>query len=258
MKALTLALCILALLGSAASGYFWYEVGNQKKELQGQLSIANASLERTRSDLGTTTAELETKKTQLAESDAAHGSTKRKLTAAEASNVQAARELDTLKRGLAEKEAAEKRLSADLDTLRRDLVQARLAATGATPEEVEAYKQKISALEAQVSQLLTNPAAGGSAPGVVVTGSDGKLVRISERASAAKIVRVGPKNAFVVLELGSSDGISVGNKFNLTRDGKTIAEGVISEVTATNAIAQVVPASIKSALQAGDVATYAN
>lgn len=254
MKALTLSLCILALLGSGASGYFWWEIGNTKKDLQSQLASEQSRAATLQTDLTQTTATLEQKQTQLAETDAALGDTKRSLTAAEARNVQAARDLEIARKTLAAKEENERKLNSDLDNLRRELVQTRLAAQVGNPEEVENYRQTIASLETRLSELQGSPVVSSTLGGTSAPAAP----KLSERTAAARVAQVGTKNAFVILDLGVTDGISVGNKFLISRAGETIAESVISEVKDTYAIAQISPTSIKSSLKAGDIASYQN
>ncbi len=256
MKALTLTLCILALLGSGASGYFWWEIGNTKKDLQSQLASEQSRAAALQGNLEQTTATLEQKQTQLAETDAALGDTKRNLTAAEARNVQATRDLEGLRKTLATKEATERKLNTDLDNLRRELVQTRLAAQVGNPEEIENYKQTIASLEARLTDLQSG--GTGIAPGTPGGPALPGKAKLSERTAAARVAQVGTKNAFVVLDLGVADGITVGNKFIISRAGENIAESVISEVKDTYAIAQIAPTTIKTTLKAGDIASYQN
>ncbi|MCU0791520.1 MAG: hypothetical protein MUE42_01410 [Opitutaceae bacterium] len=259
MKALTLALCILALLGSAASGFFWWQIGETKTKLQADLSAEQTRAAGLQTNLTETSTELETTKSRLANTDAELGDTKSKLTASEARNVQAGREIASLRSNLAVKEETEKKLSNDLDNLRRELVQTRLAAQVGNPEEVERYKQTIASLENRLAALQSTGMVGAfDASGAAVpAGSPAASVPLSERTAAARVASVGTKNAFVVIDLGSPDGISVGNKFTITRGGETIAESVISEVKETFAIAQVAPTSIKTNLRSGDIASIA-
>ena len=259
MKALTLVLCILALLGSAASGYFWWEIGNTKKELQSQLSTEQARATSLQSNLAETNETLEKANSKLAETDAALGDAKRNLTAAEARNVQTARDLDAAKRSLAAKEVAEKKLNDDLDALRRELVQTRLAAQVGSPEELEMARKTISGLETRLAELqgLPPPSASTDAAAATPDAAPAKPA-LSERTAAARVAQVGVKNAFVVLDLGTADGIAVGNRFIIKRGEDQIAESVISDVKESFSIAQVVPGSIKSALKAGDTAAYRN
>jgi hypothetical protein len=256
MKALTLVLCILALLGSAASGYFYWQIGETKTQLQADLNAHQNRANKLADELTQTTTTLEQKNTQLAETDAALGDTKRNLTAAEARNVQISRDLATAKKNLATKEENERKLNADLDSLRRELVKTRLAAQVGSPEELEKAKQIIASLESRIAQLQASPAAGGT--GIPTAPVVAPRPVLSERTAAAKVARVGSRNAFVVLELGVDDGIQVGNQFAITRDGQTLAQSVISEVKESFAIAQVTPGSIKATLKAGDTATYQN
>ena len=252
MKALTLALCILALLGSAASGYFWWEIGNTKAQLRTDLAAEQTKANGLQSNLTKTTEELEGTKARLLAESTELGDTKSKLTAAEARNVQVSREVASLKTAVAAKEENEKKLNASLDEMRRELVQTRLAAQVGNPEEVERYKQTISSLESRLAEVT------GAAPAATADGAPAAPAKpaLSERTAAARVAIVGTKNAFVILDLGVEDGITAGNKFLITRGGNTIAESVISEVTDTFAIAQVAPSSSTTTLKTGDIATY--
>lgn len=251
MKALTLSLCILALLGSGASGYFWWSIGNTKVELQNQLDGERARASSFQSNLNEANETIEKKDAQLAETDAALGDAKRNLTAAEARNVQAAREVETLKRTVASKEASEKNLTSDLDTMRRELVQARLAAQVGNPEEIERYRTTISSLEIKLAEITGAPVAVGGSN--IPSGP-----ALSERTAAARVAQIGEKSAFVVLELGLADGIRPGNRFVIARGGRILAESVISNVSESFAIAQVSPDSLRADLRIGDVASVRN
>ncbi len=251
MKALTLSLCILALLGSGASGYFWWSIGNTKVELQSQLDGERARAASLQTNLNEANESIEKKDAQLAETDAALGDAKRNLTAAEARNVQSAREVETLKRTVAAKEASEKNLTNDLDTMRRELVQARLAAQVGNPEEIERYRTTISTLELKLAEITGAPLPAGGNP--VASGPV-----LSERTAAARVAQIGEQSAFVVLELGLDDGIRPGNRFVITRGGRVLAESVISNVSQSFAIAQVAPDSIRAELRVGDVASVRN
>ncbi len=261
MKSLTLVLCILAILGSAASGYFYWQIGETKTQLQADLSSANNRAETLQADLAQTRSTLEQRQAQLAEIDADRAEARRNLTAAEARNVQVARELETVRRNLTAKEEAERRLNADLDQLRRELVQTRLAGQVGSPEELERARQTIAGLEQRIAELQTagaGTAGSGTATGGARAAASPEQPALSERTASARVARVGTRNAFVVLELGAEDGIAVGNRFAITRGEETIAQSVISEVRDTFAIAQVVPTSIRSTLRAGDVARFQN
>ena len=262
MKALTLILAILALLGSAASGFFWWQIGDTKKQLQTELSASQTKAANLEGDLAKAAEERTRLVANLSRTDGELGDVKRSLTAAEARNVQIGREAEALKQSVAAKTAAEKKLNEDLDVLRRELVQTRLAAQVGNPEEIERYKQTIATLEARIAELQAAPSPGSrpassgtSSSSAQVSGTSAPAAVVSEPTASARIAQVGPRNAFVVLELGTADGIVAGNRFNLVRDGKTIAEATVSSVQATFVVAQIAPASIQAAPVPGDTAS---
>jgi len=247
MKALTLTLAILALLGSAASGFFYVQIGNTKTQLKNQLSAEQTRAASLGADLEKTSGERDGLQTRLTATDGELGDTKSKLTAAEARTVQSARESAQLKVMLTKAEAEQNRLNTDFDTLRRELVQARLAAQVGGADEIEKYKVTVATLEAQIASL-----GGGKAPSAAP--ADGSAPAVQN--VTAKVASVGNKNAFVILELSAAGGTANGSKLLISRDGKVIAEAVISEVKDTFAVAQVIPSSIKSTIIIGDATSF--
>ncbi|MBC8041006.1 MAG: hypothetical protein H7Y06_10715, partial [Opitutaceae bacterium] len=63
--------------------------------------------------------------------------------------------------------------------------------------------------------------------------------------------------AFVVLNVGSAQGVKAGQNFNITRGGATVASAQVSSVQENYAIAQVASASLRGGLNKGDTATVA-
>jgi septal ring factor EnvC (AmiA/AmiB activator) len=250
MKALTLTLAILALLGSAASGFFYYQIGNSKVVLQNQLSAEKSTSAGLRADLEKTTGERDGLQTRLTATDGELGDTKSKLTASEARSVQLNRDLTQYKAMAAKSEAETQKLNADLASMRRELVQARLDAQFGSPEEIEKYKQSIAVLESKLAALQPGVSSSGFASAA------GKPESGGPTSGTARVAVVGPKNAFLVLDLGAGSGIANGQKFLIARNGLLLADAIVSDVKDTYAIAQVTPASIKGNLAAGDVASY--
>jgi septal ring factor EnvC (AmiA/AmiB activator) len=254
MKAITLTLSLLALLGSAASGFFYIQIGNTKEALQNQLSAEQTKAAGLKSDLDKTTEEREGLQTRLTATDGELGDTKSKLTASEARAVQSARESTQLKSIVAKAEADTQKLNTDLASLRSELVKARLEAEVANPAELEKYKQTVATLEAQLASLNGTSASASTSVGTTTAGTPAGPA-LGVRTSSARVAAVGPKSAFVVLELGTADGVNAGQKFLIARDGKVIADAIVSDVKDAYAVAQVNPATTKGFLAAGDVAS---
>jgi chromosome segregation ATPase len=261
MKALTLTLCVLAILGSAASGYFYYEIGNTKQKLRSDLQAANIQIGSLDSRVKATIVELESEKSKFLETEASLGETKTKLTTALARATQFERDLGTAKTQLTTAQEAEKKFSNELADMRKELVQARLATTTASPSEIEGYKSTIASLEARIASLTSGSSTRTSSTTATTSGTENIKVRpasLSWRADNARVANVGPKNAFVVLEVGSIDGAAVGQKYVVKRDSQVIAEAIISSVQDNSAIAQVLASSIKTTITVGDTAAFTN
>ena len=251
MKALTLSLAILAILGSAASGFFYFQIGNSKTLLQSELSTEQVRSTNLKSNLDKTSAERDELQTKLSSTDAELGDTKSKLTASEARSVQLNRDLTQVKGSAAKSEAEAQKLTAEVTQLRRDLVQARIEAQTGSPEEIEKYKQTIASLQSKLAVfqpegVTANPSDTASKPGQPTRAASG----------TSHVAVVGPKNSFVVLDIGSNSGIASGQKFIVARAGQVLAEAIVSEVKDTYAIAQVTPSSIKGSIAVGDIASY--
>lgn len=111
-------------------------------------------------------------------------------------------------------------------------------------EELDSYRERITALESQLTDLLTRalaePAAS-PAPAPVVAAP-----------SPYQVVRVGPDSAFVIVDYGALQGAAAGDELALCRGTSVVARVQISDARAKFSIAQVLPAGLKGQLQPGD------
>ena len=138
-------------------------------------------------------------------------------------------------------------------------MKARLNTEQSSPEELERLQKTIAGLEARIQELQNQ------APGIPAAGTTGTAATAGAAAPQStlpaefttQVASVGPMNSFVVLAFGQNDGAQVGQRFVIVRDGQEIAQAQVSEVREGHAIAQIAPASIKSALRAGDSAAVA-
>ncbi len=252
MKTLTLILSILALLGAAASAFFYVQIGDTKTKLQGDLTASTSKAESLEQELDKTKGDLKRTADRLTETDNELATAKSRISTAEARATTANREVNELKSQLQAKTQAEQTLNSEIANLRRDLVQTRLATTQGAPEEVEGYRTTIANLERRLREL-------GAANGTAAATTEGTDTASGDQPAtttdlAATVVRVGPQNSFVVFDVGTAQGASTGQSFSITRGDQEVARAIISDVRENHAVAQVAPASIKSALRAGDAA----
>lgn len=258
MKSLTLALCVIAILGSAASTFFYFQIGNTKEALKQEVQKSQA----TATDLNAKLTEANTAKDGLEKRllavDNERADAITKASAADTRSAQLTRDIAQLNNQVTAKADAEKSLNAEISQLKGDLARAKLATSSATPEEIEGYKTKIETLEARVKEL-NNPSTVSSTSGTSGTSADGSATApaapvVAPSDLSAEVVSIGAQNAFVVLNAGSAKGVQAGQNFAITRSGSTVAKAQVSSVLENYAIAQISAGSLQGSLSKGDVA----
>lgn len=194
--------------------------------------------------------------TRAADLDSQLGSTKVRTTATETKAAE-------LTRALTERQQREVALMAEIEALRQQgrvtgaPAGATLSSTGAgAPAAVSnesAYARRIAALEAQLTELL---ARALEAPPATVAGT---LAPAEAQAAspAHQVVRVGAKDAFVILDYGAEHGARPGQQLSLGRGTSLVARVQISDVRPMFSIAQVLPDGPKRQLQTGDIVLLA-
>ncbi len=262
MKTLTLALSVLALLGALASAGLYVVIGNTKAELQRSLTASEARATRLSTELAEASEHGESLQRQLNALDADLGDTKSKLTAAEARAVQISRELNQTRTQLTARQEAEQTLTSALTASKRELVQARLAAAqSVSPQEANGLREMIDKLESNVATLqnqlntrISNANNGSPAPVNAAPAASFS----ADRSMNARVVTVGPKSAFVILNYGSTNGATLSQELLVRRGADPMARVQISDVRENYSVAQVLPESLQGSLQKGDAAMLVN
>jgi hypothetical protein len=138
----------------------------------------------------------------------------------------------------------EKRIASLIEEIDR-LKSAAAGATGGTAAEVadrdQATAQRIADLEARVIDLLSR-ALAEPAP-TSVPGPPGW-----------QVVRVGPRDSFVITDYGARAGAAVNQQLVITRGTTVVARVQITDVRADFSVARVSPPGAKAQLQPGDFA----
>ena len=251
MSRLPLILCLVALAGSVVSAVLFLRIGNSKQLLEARLADSTARTSQLESSLaqaneqsGALKSQLQAASASIAESRTHLDAARAQATAAEARATQTATELAQAKAVVGLYEQTSRALAEDLEILRQDM--ATLRATHATPETVEAYKGTISELEKQ----LASARSGTAAPRV----AGASTAVFTNRAGRATVLSVGPQNAFVVLNFGSARGAKLGHKLVVSQGDTPVATVTISDVRNNFSVAQIIPDTVKAALQKGDEA----
>jgi hypothetical protein len=196
------------------------------------------------------------------ELDSQLGSAKSRTTATETRHFQLTSELTETKSRLSEREQREVALLTELAALRRQVAEA-------VPIVASRGEVAAAPLEAQTTTLADDPAVAQRR----IVELEQQLTQLLARALAVpaadpaetsmppapyQVVRVGPRDAFVVLDYGDSHGARPGQILGLWRGTSEVARVQISDARSRFSLAQVLPPTLKGQLQTGDLVLLTN
>lgn len=182
------------------------------------------------------------------ELDSQLAAAKTRKTSHDTQGVQLVRELNETKSQLSEREQRETALLAELTELRQAVAAAQSAGPVAASTEIAAANRRIAQLETQLAPSITPaPPPTPSPEGVPPAAATRNYT----------VVRVGPRDSFVVIDYGSDHGAGVGRLLMLRRGTTTVAYVRISDARPNFSVAQVLPDSLKGQLQTGDFVVLA-
>lgn len=245
MRNLTLILCIIALAGAVASGVMFFIIGNTKQELHHRWQNTEAELGATEIRLANAQNENETLSNQVRGLDTDLASNKRDLTALRLETEQMQQTLDLVEEARASAVSARETALTDLVSATENLAELRAqVAQSVSPEEVARYQQTITDLEARIGPMERR-LAQKNAPSMLVAG----------RSNHAQVAKVGPLNAFVVINFGETHGAAPNQRFTIKRGSAVLATVEISLTKEHYSIAQVLPETLSGNIRKGDAAT---
>jgi septal ring factor EnvC (AmiA/AmiB activator) len=252
MKGISLLLTVLAVIAAGVSTALFFMVREKRGALQAELTELRrkvAQMEQRSADLK---AERDTAVSRAAAVEAGIAETKARNTTLEARNAQLARENTQMREQLTTRESADKTASDQIADLRRQLVEAQaksaITVGGVPPEQIASYEARITDLEAQIATLRRisgNPAGTASAE---------DLARVPADLSG-NVIEVGPRSAFVVLDIGSRDGAAPSLEMVVRRGLTVVARVRLTDVRESYSIAHVLPRTGTGTVRSGDTAT---
>lgn len=259
MKPLTLILCLIAILGSAASTFFYFQIDSAKEQLQQESALTATRITELRTKLTEAAAQSDGLQKRLADLDSELGEAKTKASAADGRSTQLGRETSQLRTQLAAKTESAQGLATELIQVKRELSQAKLSASTAAAEQSESDKTTIAVLQARITDLLAAAAKAplrAVKPARTLRAADGSLLPPAADGISYQVVSIGANNAFVVINAGTALGIADKQNLVISRNGKALAEAVISSCQENYSIAQILTRSLQGGLSKGDLATF--
>lgn len=243
MKSATTLLSILALVGAIASVALYVTITGQKAELTDTLQSTQAELNSARS----TNNRLEREKTELTETrDQLSTELEERnalLEELDARYTESRRENAELRSTIAQREQRQAEIDRQLVELRRQLADARSRAAEA--ETIPEYRDRIAQLEATLARFQLRPDEGDDFANV-------------PRDLAGRVLQIGPENAFIILDIGSTHGAVSRLPMVLERNGQAIARVTLTNVRERLSVGHIAPDSLTDTIQAGDRVTRLN
>ena len=264
MKPLTLILCVIAILGSVASTFFFFQIGTAKEQLQQEVALAAKQATELQGKITEAAAQSEALQKRLAAMDSELGEAKSKASAADARSTQLGRETTQLRTQLTNKTEAAQTLATEIHPLKQELAQIKLTAATTAAEQSEEYKTTIANLQARITDLIaintkanSRSATTNRTVNAVSTPTPEAPPLVVEDADGFQVASIGADNGFVVIKAGTAQGIQPKQNLLISRSGKVLATAVVSNSQENYAIAQIVTGSLKGNISKGDLATFA-
>ncbi|MBW7896342.1 MAG: hypothetical protein H3C27_14635 [Opitutaceae bacterium] len=249
MKPLARLFPLFLLAGLIVSGSLYFRASSHRAKLETRLQAVTAEAQRTELALTDALAREDGLRQQLAGLDEALGATKVRLTASENRNIELTRESARLRLDLNSRDTKLAEQENELRSANASL--ARLQSLHLSPEERSRFEQTIGRLEFELTEtkreLLGIRAQTVSPPPALQAFT-------TSRGRTASVVSIGPANAFVVVNYGSSHGALPSQTMQIRRGPDTLATVRISDVHPQHSVAQVLPDSVQGALHKGDLA----
>ncbi|MBE2214121.1 MAG: hypothetical protein IAE82_09645 [Opitutaceae bacterium] len=248
MKGFTLLMCLVAVAAAVVSGLLFFKIDFDKAGLLANnkaMQVQLTSSQQRASDNATERDQLAAEVTRL---QAEIAELKARNTTLEARNNQLGREVTRQRDELAARDQSTQGAQQELANLRKQLAESRAALAtsigGASPEQVAAYEERIRDLEDQlIAMRRTQPAPETTAFAGVPAGLSGE------------VIEVGPKSAFVVLNLGAKHGAVPALEMILRRGSTVLARIRLTDVRENYSVATVLPETGTGNLRPGDVAS---
>jgi hypothetical protein len=250
MKGITLFLSLIAILAAGVSGMLYVMAGNEKENLAHDLDVSNTQLAEARLRIGELLAERGEHSNRNKSAETELNELKARNTTLEARNSQLSREMSQLRDQLGSRATTDQAAARQITELNRQLLEAQAAATtatgAATAEQVAKYQARITDLEKEVASLRR----GGGSTGPALD----PLANVPANLTA-NVIDVGPRAAFVVLDIGTRNGAAPSLEMVLRRGSVVIAHVRLTEVKETYSVAHVLPRTGNGNVRPGDTAS---
>lgn len=252
MNSITNFLSVLAVIGAIASGGFYFLNLQEANNLAQELQSANTQLSTTQSKNIEQSSTIDDLSAQLQQSNQTLEEARSNITVITARSNQLKRENGRLSDELDMRLDKEESLQIALADLKKEM--AKLRANSISLDKATAYEQEIASLEARILQLKNSQATAST----VSLSDTYRTLKTAPGGLSGQILTVGPKSSFVVINLGYTSGVRLDHLLEIQRDGKLVANIQVTEVKENLSIARILPESMATDPETGDIVISGN
>lgn len=277
----SLIIRVIAIIAAAAAIAGWFLTNGKVAELQDTVAKAQEQKQQAESRANDLESEINLYDAKIKAKDSELADSKGRATKLNSQLVQARREISNLQEKVTKGESEKEELENKNTALRREILEKSVELpSGASEEEVEAFKTEIASLEGQVSSLreklrtaedrLLNAAPSSGSQAATTTastgsGSSNRLNSITakkrptgilapvEKGDTAAILKIDHRNSLVVVSLGQNRGYANNMEFSILKDYNRPVRVRIKDAKPSFSIASILPGKGNPrSLQEGD------
>ena len=252
MSSITNFLSVLAVIGAIASGGFFFLNLQEANDLAQQLQSANTQLSTAQSKNIEQSSKIDDLSAQLQQSNQSLEEARSNITVITARSNQLKRENGRLSDELDMRLDKEESLQIALADLKKEM--AELRANSISLDKATEHEQEIASLEARILQLKNSQATTST----ISLSDTYRSLKTAPGGLNGQILTVGPKSSFVVINLGYTSGVRLDHLLEIQRDGKLVANIQVTEVKENLSIARILPESMATDPETGDIVTSGN
>lgn len=247
MRGINLFLSLLAVLAAGVSVALFMLIGTNTTALEREATNLRSMLDQAQQDREIALAERDESNAEAEAVRREINEYKARNVSLEARNNQLSRDVVNAREQLEARELMELTSTQTIADLREQLLEMRAnsAATsaGANAEQVAAYEARIADLEKQLAEARRDDEAADLRAALARVPTD----------LTGSVLEVGPKSAFVVLNIGSADGAVSSLEMTLRRGSKVIARVRLTDVHESYSVAHVLPSTATGRIRTGDI-----
>ncbi len=250
MKAISILIRTIAIVGAAAAVYFYLDLGDELEETRTELDSTQLTLSQTERRLTDTTAERDELQETVAELETNLEESQSRIAMQDARIEELQGELESTQEALEVAREDVEDYRSQANRYRADLIAAQgeledgvgvdPGILGEQQREIERLQRELAEARERLNELSPDD-----------IGNDVEVVRLLDTIRGT-ISDIETARGFVVIDLGTDNNIRPGDELLVHRAGNYVARVRVSRAEETESVAQVLPSATELTVRRGD------